>query len=263
MTYRTLAALGSSFAAGPGLEPVDDAAAQRSQRNYPHLLAEMLGAGLRDLTVSGATTSTILREPQTGLTGERFAPQIEGLPHDADLVTVTAGGNDLGFLGRMILAAVRRVSPEHPLVSMLAREVPDVLAEPGADDVERTTAGLVDIVDETRRRVPAARVVLVDYLTVIDAVPNEATTRLFSGDEHRALVQTQAALEHAFRRASDRAGADLVAVSAASRAHGLGGHKPWVAGLRLESVGGIAGSFHPTAAGMRFVAERVAAHLGR
>jgi hypothetical protein len=29
----------------------------RSARNYPHLLAEQLGAELTDLTVSGATTA--------------------------------------------------------------------------------------------------------------------------------------------------------------------------------------------------------------
>ena len=36
---RTIAALGSSFAAGPTIEPVDDVDAMRSTRNYPHLLA--------------------------------------------------------------------------------------------------------------------------------------------------------------------------------------------------------------------------------
>jgi hypothetical protein len=35
-TYHLIAALGSSFAAGPGIEPVADAAAMRSQKNYAH-----------------------------------------------------------------------------------------------------------------------------------------------------------------------------------------------------------------------------------
>ena len=54
--YRHVASLGSSFAAGPGIEPAADRAARRSARNYPHLLAARLGAELTDLTVSGATT---------------------------------------------------------------------------------------------------------------------------------------------------------------------------------------------------------------
>jgi hypothetical protein len=61
--YRHVASLGSSFAAGPGIGPVADRAARRSARNYPHLLAARLGAGLTDLTVSGATTATIIDAP--------------------------------------------------------------------------------------------------------------------------------------------------------------------------------------------------------
>ena len=62
--HRLIAALGSSFAAGPGIEPIVDAAASRSGRNYAHQLAERLGAELVDLTVSGATTANVLDTPQ-------------------------------------------------------------------------------------------------------------------------------------------------------------------------------------------------------
>src|SRR3569623_115027 len=72
MSYHHLVALGSSFAAGPGIEPVADAGAMRAARNYPHLLAERLGAELTDLTVSGATTGTILSKAQRTLRGARF-----------------------------------------------------------------------------------------------------------------------------------------------------------------------------------------------
>ncbi|MGO2537352.1 MAG: hypothetical protein ACTH8W_14405 [Brachybacterium tyrofermentans] len=60
MTSLLLAALGSSFAAGPGIDPVVDAGAQRSAHNYAHQLAERLGARLVDRTVSGATTANIV-----------------------------------------------------------------------------------------------------------------------------------------------------------------------------------------------------------
>lgn len=55
--FRHVAALGSSFAAGPGVAPIVDRRANRSGRNYAHLVAERLGARLTDLTVSGATTT--------------------------------------------------------------------------------------------------------------------------------------------------------------------------------------------------------------
>ena len=76
--YRKIAALGSSYAAGPGVPPVVNRAAMRSGNNYSHVLSRMIGAELTDLTVSGATTSTILDAPQrVGLT--KFAPQIASL----------------------------------------------------------------------------------------------------------------------------------------------------------------------------------------
>src|ERR1700712_5049402 len=96
-----IAALGSSFASGPLLEPYENIEAQRSRRNYPHLVAEALGADLVDLTVGGATTATILDEPQTTQSGVQFEPQINGVPTEASIVTVTAGGNDLGLIGSM------------------------------------------------------------------------------------------------------------------------------------------------------------------
>lgn len=62
--YRKIAALGSSYAAGPGVPPVANRAAMRSGNNYSHVLSRMIGAELTDLTVSGATTSTLLDTPQ-------------------------------------------------------------------------------------------------------------------------------------------------------------------------------------------------------
>lgn len=56
----TYVALGSSFAAGPGIKPVLHKAAQRSGRNYAHLVAEALELHLVDVTYSGATTAHIL-----------------------------------------------------------------------------------------------------------------------------------------------------------------------------------------------------------
>lgn len=98
LSHRHVVALGSSFAAGPGIDPIVDRSALRSGRDYPHLLAERLGAELTDLTVSGATTATILDRPQRTVRGCWFPPQADGIPADADLGTITAGGNDLGYM---------------------------------------------------------------------------------------------------------------------------------------------------------------------
>jgi hypothetical protein len=97
MPTKHIVALGSSFAAGPGIQPITNAGAGRSGRNYANLVAQALNAKITDLTVSGATTETILDIPQKPVMSfnpfvEAFPPQIQGVPGDADLVTITAGG---------------------------------------------------------------------------------------------------------------------------------------------------------------------------
>ncbi|WP_420121970.1 GDSL-type esterase/lipase family protein [Nakamurella sp.] len=250
-----IAALGSSFAAGPTLEPVADRAAMRSALNYPHRLAAALGAELVDLTVSGATCGTILEHPQVIAPGVRFAPQIDGLPAGADLVTVTAGGNDLRFIGSMMTAAWLRHDPRSPMAALLAGQpqpVPEVGTAGFADAVGGVAADLARIVARVRARAPRARVVLVDYLTVLDPASRSAVVE-FTDAELAGFRARQDGLEEAFRIAADRSGAPLVAASAHSRGHGLGAPEPWVADF-VPDARRTAGSFHPTAGGMAAVA---------
>lgn len=254
-----VAALGSSFAAGPTLAPVADRAAMRSALNYPHRLAAAIGADLVDLTVSGATIATILDRPQVIAPRVQFPPQIDGLPAAADLVTVTAGGNDLRYIGSMLATAWRRHHPAAPITAMLGRDHPEI-AVPTAASVEAVADGLARIVDRARTRAPGARVVLVDYLTVLD-LDSRSATAAFTGAELAAFRDLQDALERAFRRAADRSGAALVAVSEVSRGHGIGSAEPWVNDF-IPEVRRTPGSFHPTAAGMAATAAAVIASLG-
>ena len=99
-----IAALGSSFAAGPNIYPIENEAARRSSRNYAHQLAAKIQASsqenkltLTDLTVSGASILNVLEEPQR-VGGVVFPPQLRGLPPDADIVTFTCGGNDVKYI---------------------------------------------------------------------------------------------------------------------------------------------------------------------
>lgn len=250
----TVVSLGSSFAAGPLIPPVVDAAAGRSGRNYPHLVAERLGADLVDLTVSGATTATILDEPQTTFTGEVYGPQIEGVPRNADVVTVTAGGNDLDYTGSMLFAAFRRLDPAHPVSRYLAPRFPDGLQEPSEELVEAAESGLVRIVEGVAARTGNARVVLVDYLTVVGRGTSGAAW--FDDAERDLLLRTRTALEGAFERAAERSGAELVRMSRLSRDHGVDSAEPWVRGL-LTDPATSACSFHPNALGMERVAEEL------
>src|SRR5947208_9857129 len=103
------------MAAGPGIPPVVHRKAMRSGRNYPHQLAEALGLRLIDATVSGATTENVLRTRQKTLLGS-VPPQLEELVPEAALVTITIGGNDLGYIGGLTGGSIVTAVAELPLM---------------------------------------------------------------------------------------------------------------------------------------------------
>lgn len=94
-------ALGDSFSSGEGIAPfiagtdVDDNKCHRSEDAYPMLLEEDASLNL-NLTAfvacSGATTANIT---ETGQWDED--PQIDALSEETDIVTLTIGGNNIGF----------------------------------------------------------------------------------------------------------------------------------------------------------------------
>ncbi|RSM43212.1 SGNH/GDSL hydrolase family protein [Amycolatopsis balhimycina DSM 5908] len=259
-TVRHLAALGSSFASGPGIEPYADKRAWRSGRNYAHLLAERLGSDLTDLTVAGATTATILERPQRML-WRKFPAQLSRLPREADLVTVTAGGNDLGYISSMIALSYRAWLSQRrttrTFAPLLARHGVPALTESMLD---QTTSHLVAIVAAITKQAPGARVVLVDYLTVLDADTPTGPDAPFPAATRDSLRAVAGALADAFADAAKLSGADLVAMSRLSEGHGLTSAHPWVNGFMAKQP---TASFHPTLTGMTAVADAVIDHLGR
>lgn len=259
--YSRLAALGSSFAAGPGIPPIVDRRALRSGRNYAHLLAERIGAELTDLTVSGATTSTILETPQQAL-GHRFAPQLDGLPSDADLVTITAGGNDLNYAGSLIRAGWGGWFTQHALTRRLGhRLLAGVVPAREPSDIARAAEGLARVAAEVQARAPRARILLVDYLTVIGTTTTRSAEAPFDEALLAGFRELGRLLSDAFRLAAEQSPAELVRVSAISDAHAVGSAEPWVVGFR-PTFRGIP-AFHPNGAGMSVVATTIEEHLRR
>ncbi|SMQ47765.1 unnamed protein product [Zymoseptoria tritici ST99CH_1A5] len=233
MTNRRLkiAALGSSFAAGPGINPTVEPNARRSGQNYPSQLATLLNADLVDLTVSGATLLNVLNERQETL-GKIFDPQLDSLPKDADIVTLTGGGNDLGYSGGMMCDAYRN-SPEGPTKDLLADFF--TLPLPPSLSVEKLTQRFLDVIDKIQERAPSARIYLVDYIAVFgDATQPETDTPLPA--ERILHYRGQAAiLARAYRNAAEsRGGVVLVEMSKLSAGHEVGSKQPWVTGFELE-----------------------------
>lgn len=239
------AALGSSFAAGPGIPPTVDPAAGRSGSNYPRLLAERLGLDLVDATVAGSTTDDLL------------ARQLPRVPPDADLVTITSGGNDLGYVGSVIQNWYSAIAEREGWLDRWLAEHEGPLAPDPAmsvQDAPRVREALARIAESVRERAPGARIVLVDYVTLLGPDVGEVP---FSEARLADLRRLADALADATAGAARDSGALLVRASAASRHHGVGSTEPWVIG----AADGEAVPFHPNRAGMAAVAALVARAL--
>ena len=156
-------AMGSSFGAGPGIAPRAPGSPRRACRsasNYAHLVARDLGLDLHDVTYSGATTADILRPSARGQPA-----QLDAVTRATRLVTLTAGGNDVGYLPRLTLASL-----PWPL-RMLPRARAQVagFGDPAATDERFASLGrnLQAIARGVADRAPDCRILFVDYLTIL------------------------------------------------------------------------------------------------
>jgi lysophospholipase L1-like esterase len=250
----TYVAPGSSFASGPGIEPILDPGCGRSGSNYAHLVARRLGYDLIDVTSGGAAVDDLVSRPQALMAGGTVPPQLEAVVPDADLVTITVGGNDIEYV-LTLLRCSYQADPD--AVPAEARAFFATPVDPAA--VDAALAGLsgklAGLVAAVRERAPRARVVLVDYLTVVPSDGGSAALPM-SEDHQRFCADVARRLAAATEEAARTAGADLVAASTASAAHHAGSAEPWVTGWEFGDVlaGGVA-PYHPNAAGMRAVAD--------
>jgi lysophospholipase L1-like esterase len=249
-------AMGSSFAAGPGIParaPGSPRRAGRSAGNYAHLVARALGLDLHDVTYSGATTSDILRPSAKGQ-----AAQLDAVTAATRLVTVTAGGNDVGYVPRLTLASLPWPLQALPRV----RAQVAGFGDPAATDERFAGLGpsLEAIARGARERAPDCRVLFVDYLTILPPAGAGAGTPPPAGiaDWGRAVAARLAATT---RAAAGAAGAEYVAASAASAGHHAWSATPWTRRFHLSLRGGA--PYHPNAAGMAAVAGLLVAALAR
>jgi len=248
-------ALGSSMAAGPGIKPAAAGApfgSGRSARNYPHLVAAQLGFDLVDVTYSGATTAHILTDSQQGA-----PPQISAIDGSESLITVTIGGNDAGYVPLLMAAAMPWPLRKLPIIGPKLRDLLDpILRDRALDDVAR----LLRLVGETlRARAPMARILFVDYLTLLP--PAGVAARPLSTqyvDLGRHVADRLARLT---ADAAAESGCELVTAASASRDHHAWSSDPWTVGARWPMPGRPA-PFHPNSAGMRAVADLVVAKIG-
>jgi lysophospholipase L1-like esterase len=254
LTELRYVAIGSSVAAGPGIKPRAPGAptmAGRSAVNYPHLVAARLGYHLVDVTYSGATTANVLTDAQNGA-----PPQLDALDGSEALVTVTIGGNDAGYVPMLMAAGLPKWVKALPAVGRAVREQLDPELRERA--LAQAAAGLKAVGRELRARAPMARVLFVDYVTLL---PPQGTPASPLAAADAALGRHVGdTLERLTAEAAAETGCELVRWSAASREHHPWSNDPWAARLGLPWPWRPA-PMHPNAAGMRAAAELVVERL--
>ena len=261
MSPLHIASLGSSFAAGPNIPPRINRPAARSGANYAHLLASALNARLTDLSVSGATLKNVLDEPQTSvLTRTSFPPQVEGLSDDVDIVTITAGGNDLGYVGGIMGDSLR--------ATWIGRVIQWLFFPAGKDEGNKLEAEdikdrFISIIDDIKRRSPKARIYLVEYLTLFGENTRPGIDVLLDEEQIKRHQEVARTLQSAYRVAADarRDICRVVRVGERSWEHGLGSEDPWVEVFGWGVLFRRKAPYHPNANGMRAVAEIILEEL--
>ena len=241
-------AMGSSYAAGPGIVPVVDGSpprCARSQLNYPHQLAQRRGLQLTDVSCSGATSAHLL-----GAWNE-LPPQLDALTPDVRLVTVTIGGNDLAYMGSLMAA------------SACAANVPcNAVKQPSEQDYGALGQRLIRIAAEVHRRSPQAQLVFVSYFTVLPAQGSCSAAPLQTADA-RALRAIAARLAQLTAAAARDGGAQLLPLAELSADHDVCAAEPWLNGFQRPPDDVPFAPYHPTRAGMAAAAEALDAFLGR
>jgi lysophospholipase L1-like esterase len=254
-------AMGSSFASGPGVtQPADPGRCMRSADNYAHQLARRRNLQLVDVTCGGATTAHIL-----GSWGE-LPPQVDALTPDTRLVTVTIGGNDVNYIGGLLRASCQagRDAAASPICRYFAgASHPGGPAPARPDDKawSQAAAGLEQIVQEVRRRAPAARLVFVDYFTVLPehGLCSQTPLSEAAAAQGRDTAQRLAQLTAEVGR---RNHVDVVRMSDLSRDHDACARAPWVTGFLPPPGAQHFMPYHPNLAGMTAAADALDRELG-
>lgn len=259
-TVGRYVALGDSYAAGPliPLQTGQPAGCLRSNQNYPSVLATSAGADVVDVSCSGARTDD-LTAPQPVRPGPN-PPQLDALDGSENLVTLTIGGNDIGFAD--IIARCTTVSSTN-LAGAACR---DSFSRGGEDElsgrIDGTASKVADALDEIRERSPQARVAVVGYPTILpDSGPGCYPIVPFSAGDTAYLREVEQKLNAMLAGEARDAGVDFVDTYTPTVGHDVCQLPPrkWVEGLVPTSP---AAPVHPNAQGERAMAAALGEVVG-
>ena len=210
-------ALGDSFSSGDGTGSYTlSSSCKRSTYAYPSLVAQQRGnTALTFVACSGATTSDLL------------ASQIQSVTADTDIVTVTIGGNDIGFSSLVVQCTLANCSTaldttRASLGSVLGPRLDAVYGAIGA-------------------RAPDATVVVLGYPRMFSSSSCWGTFGISSTERTKAN-QLADALDQLLAARATAHGFTYRSAIQPFTGHAVCSSTAWINGLNLVSTGE---SYHP------------------
>jgi lysophospholipase L1-like esterase len=222
VTELEYAAIGDSFAAGVGARNYLDSSCYRSSKSYPRLLDA--DANRRLVAFPACTGSS---------TAEVIALQVPAIPSTAQVVTVTVGGNDVGFSSVMqnCFVFVRTSCLSH-IQNGAAVAASSAFAE-----------SIRNVVAQVKLKAPGAKVIVTGYPLLFHLNSSGVNRKYKWADEVNAETVK---LNNVIEANAVAAGATFVDVEPAFAGRGIGSSSPWINDWSwLRPVDG----FHPNAAG--------------
>jgi lysophospholipase L1-like esterase len=244
-------ALGDSYSAGQGEPPFEEGTdvpgnyCHRSVHAYPAQYA----AGRfphQSYACSGATTDDFFRG---GLASDTPDGQIARVPASTKLITLTVGGNDLGFT-RLMRSCTYRNCTTDPQWSNLSQQI-DGLAPK-----------LRSVYDGVQDKAPEAGVFVLGYpvfLSNVDQVSFCNDDLGLSAQEKDWLNGHLDHLNQVIKTQTEAAGATYVDVQNAFRGHEVCTLEPWSGGWNRDHW---RWSYHPNRQGHQALAEVLARYAG-
>ncbi|HWE89857.1 MAG TPA: SGNH/GDSL hydrolase family protein [Pseudonocardiaceae bacterium] len=249
-------ALGDSYAAGPLIPDQVGTPADclRSDHNYASDVAGALDVRtFVDASCSGAVTADM-----TTAQGDD-PPQFNALTHDTSLVTITIGGNDIGFVS--IVTTCAELSFADPTGNPCQQHYTAGGTDQLAAAISALAPKVAAVLSGIRTHARHATVVVVGYLRILPPTIGCWPVMPISAGDVPYLTSVENEL-NAMLGAQARAAGDQFVNSGAPTGHDvcqLPGTK-WVEGLTPTSP---AAPVHPNASGMAAVADLVEHTLGR
>jgi lysophospholipase L1-like esterase len=240
--------MGSSFAAGPSIAtPADNpnTRCNRSSQNYAHQIARRHGLALVDVSCGGSTTVHILGP------WKELPPQLDAVDANTLLVTMTTGGNDLGYLGGLGAMSCANVAARPGAEAKPCGAIPPLPSDKTYGDME---SRMRQIISGVHRRAPKARMIIVDYITILPpsgACP-EVPLLPAQADSSRAIAKR---LDEITVRVAKDTGTELIPGSILTQGHDACAKDAWVNGYPSPGVPVEPTFFHPRLAAMTAIAD--------